>query len=116
MEVEKQLSTANAFAWQKQMRFYHYSEELDVNKAVLVKMADAVIPYGFEYLGIPDRLVQTPLTDKCYLILTQAIHAQCGGSPFGPAGTGQQNTRTNLPRCAPNALTDSVLPGQERIS
>jgi dynein heavy chain 1 len=50
--LEKQLSTANAFAWQKQMRFYHYSEELDVNKAVLVKMADAVIPYGFEYLGI----------------------------------------------------------------
>lgn len=87
--LESQPLSASSFAWQKQMRFYHDSDELDVNKAVIVRMADAVIPYGFEYLGISDRLVQTPLTNKCYLILTQAIHAQCGGSPFGPAGTGE---------------------------
>jgi dynein heavy chain 1 len=71
-----------SFDWLYHMRFY-------LDDTLQVKMADAVFPYGFEYLGVPDRLVQTPLTDKCYLTLTQALANQLGGSPFGPAGTGK---------------------------
>lgn len=70
------------FSWLSQMRFY-----IEDN-TVLVKMANSVFKYGFEYLGIQDRLVQTPLTDRCYLTLTQAMHNKLGGSPFGPAGEG----------------------------
>lgn len=49
-------------------------------------MANAKFNYGFEYLGVQDKLVQTPLTDRCYLTMTQALEGRLGGSPFGKNG------------------------------
>ena len=74
--------------WLIQMR-YVYKPDGDCIHRLRIKLANADLAYGFEYLGIPDRLVRTPLTDRCFLTLTQAMAQRLGGSPYGPAGTGK---------------------------
>ncbi|KAF8634008.1 hypothetical protein AX15_001182 [Amanita polypyramis BW_CC] len=78
-----------AFAWLYQMRFYLDRTVENPLERLSIHVADATFPYGWEYLGVPDRLVQTPLTDRVYMTLTQALDTQLGGAPFGPAGTGK---------------------------
>lgn len=83
------VGSVSDFRWLSQMRFYFNPKEADVLRQLTIEMADAKFFYGFEYLGMIDKLVQTPLTDRCYLTMTQALQARQGGSPFGPAGTGK---------------------------
>ena len=87
--VQSKVSVVTSFDWLYHMRFYLDTMASDPLHQVRVQMADASFFYGFEYHGICDRLVQTPLTDQCYLTLTQALAKRLGGSPFGPAGTGK---------------------------
>ena len=80
MDVVQQLKdarTKNIFdwLWQKQLRFY-----LESSKA-LIRMVDAQFNYTYEYQGNAQKLVHTPLTDKCYLTLTQGMHMGFGGNP-----------------------------------
>lgn len=76
------------YLWLLQMRY-----DFDASAAPLdrmqVRVANATLGYGFEYLGVPERLVRTPLTDRCFLTLSQALCQRLGGSPYGPAGTGK---------------------------
>lgn len=49
---------------------------MDPLRCCIVKMANASFFYGFEYLGVQERLVRTPLTDRCFLTMTQALHSR----------------------------------------
>lgn len=86
--LQSNVASNKDFGWLYHMRFYLDTSRTNPLEQLDVKMASASFAYGYEYLGVPDRLVQTPLTDRCYLTLTQALHSRLGGSPFGPAGTG----------------------------
>ena len=82
--IENNVRTLDDWLWQKQLRFYMGSDG-----RAKVCMCDATFKYSYEYQGNMSKLVHTPLTDKCYLVLTQGMHLGYGGNPYGPAGTGK---------------------------
>lgn len=81
---ENRVKSVDHWLWQKQLRFYQLSDN-----NTKIRMVDAEFLYTFEYQGNAPKLVHTPLTDKCYLTLTQGMKMGLGGNPYGPAGTGK---------------------------
>ncbi|MEW5298927.1 MAG: hypothetical protein WDW36_001997 [Sanguina aurantia] len=82
--IAQKTTKVTEWAWTRQLRYYHRGEG-----SVGVSMAEAQFDYSWEYQGNAPKLVYTPLTDKCYLTLTQGMALGYGGNPYGPAGTGK---------------------------
>ncbi|MEE6504167.1 hypothetical protein FKM82_005082, partial [Ascaphus truei] len=90
--VRDSIMDAREFEWESQLRFYWDREPDDLN----VRQCTGTFAYGYEYMGLNGRLVITPLTDRIYLTLTQALSMYLGGAPAGPAGTGKTETTKDL--------------------
>lgn len=83
--IKQNVMHVSDWDWLQQLKFYMN----DVDGLVTIRSVYAQFEYSYEFLGNPNKLVSTSLTQKCYLILTQAMHMGLGGNPFGPAGTGK---------------------------
>ncbi|XP_050294970.1 dynein axonemal heavy chain 10 [Anthonomus grandis grandis] len=90
--VRDSVTDVSEFEWESQLRFY-WVNQLD---NLWVTQCTGSFEYGYEYMGLNGRLVITPLTDRIYLTITQALIMHMGGAPAGPAGTGKTETTKDL--------------------
>ncbi|KAM8851125.1 dynein beta chain, ciliary [Spinachia spinachia] len=92
--IAQKVTAGQAFAWLSQLR-HRWNDE---TRHCYVNICDAQFQFSYEYLGNTNRLVITPLTDRCYITLTQSLHLTMSGAPSGPAGTGKTETTKDLGR------------------
>ncbi|VDP78001.1 unnamed protein product [Echinostoma caproni] len=92
--ITQKVESSQAFTWLSQLRHRWDDSKQDC----FANICDAQFVYAYEYLGNTPRLVITPLTDRCYITLTQSLHLCMSGAPAGPAGTGKTETTKDLGR------------------
>ena len=94
------------FEWLSQMKFYFEPNQSNVQQQLTISMANANFFYGF---------VQTPLTDRLYLTMTQALKERLWGFTIWPGWTQEKLSLLKLGRFVyvyKHVYVMSVLPAR----
>ena len=91
----KQCQNLLDFSWQQQLRYYWGGESAEDD--LVYKQVDAMGIYGYEYMGAGTRLVITPLTDRCWMTITGALHIKLGAAPAGERVGALHRDQPSLP-------------------
>ncbi|KAG8188595.1 hypothetical protein JTE90_005951 [Oedothorax gibbosus] len=79
-----------AFEWLVHLRYY-FEENV-----CFIRQTKAKFKYGYEYLGNRERLVITPLTNRCFLSLTTAMYLKQAVILRGCRSSGKSETLKDL--------------------
>lgn len=80
--VRNGIAKSQDFEWESQLRYY-WQKRSDEPGDLIVIQCSGTFAYGYDYMGLNGRLVITPLTDRIYLTITQALSMQLGCAPAG---------------------------------
>lgn len=78
------------FEWIAQLRCYWIEKEVEM------RIFTANIPYGYEYLGNFQRIILTPLAERCYRTILLAYQQRLNAAVDGPTATGKSQTIKDL--------------------
>lgn len=82
------------FEWDRRMRFY-WMNEFD---NVVVVQCSSRFMFGYEFIGVPGKLIVTALTERVWLTITQALAANLNCCLIGAASVGKTDTVKELAR------------------
>ena len=96
--IDDKVDRLGNFKWMQQLRYYWQMVESggQTKEDCIIRQTNSLSNYAYEYMGCTSRLVITPLTDRCWMTITGAIHIKLGAAPAGPAGTGKTESSKDL--------------------
>ncbi|XP_052807484.1 dynein axonemal heavy chain 5-like isoform X7 [Mya arenaria] len=111
---QRKLREVSDFEWRRCMRCYYqpvveevYDASSIGSKGVtpdiseermepLIWILDTSYQYGNEFYGMSPGVALTPVTEKCFLTMSQALQRHQGSSVTGPVGSGKTETIKGL--------------------
>ena len=69
------IADPESFEWIRQMRYYWEDDQ------IVVKLLNYDNEFTYEYLGDFERLIITPLTNRCFMTISSAVNLFQGAAP-----------------------------------
>jgi dynein heavy chain len=96
--IECKVNKETDYAWESQMRFSWEPTGIIENDNSKIHLLHTSYVCGYEYLGNVQRLVITPVTNRCFQFFCLTMQSNSGSMLEGPAATGKTETIKDLSR------------------
>ena len=87
--IEEKATRTKIFGWESKLRYEFNPKSVEKLNVLCYEFSR---PFRYESMGSGDRLVITPLTDRCFLSIVTCQRMGLFQASVGPAGTGKTET------------------------